>query len=88
MNLYGLDLKRNIKWRIVLSQRQELGLTLCGVINGYMKRRTDGELREEMQPSLFQDLGGDERCDCIHGGGDERNELLGILPMRLAAVLC
>ena len=45
-------------------------------------------VREEMQPLLFQDLGGDERCDCIHGGGDERNELLGILPIRLAAVLC
>lgn len=54
-----------------------LGLILCGIINGYMKRRTDGELEKRCSLRCFKTLVV-MRGDCIHGGGDERNELLGI----------
>lgn len=70
---------------------KHLGLALQLTFECYNKgageQRTDTGLREKVQPSLSQDLGADQRCDCIHGGGDERDELLRVLPVGLAAVL-
>lgn len=45
-------------------------------------------MTQKVELSLFPNLGADERCDGIHGGRDERHELLRVLPMCFAAVLC
>lgn len=49
-----------------------------------MGTRTD---RAQGWPGQLQDLGADERRHCVHGGRDERHELLRVLPVSFAAVL-